>query len=171
MVRSLRRPPVQGSADPDVPGHVLVPVKKKPDGFPAINYSVPETSFWRVHTRSNKPVAIVTVTPSGLNLGWDECGNCAHGLLHCTCQLGISLPRSIEYIWVTSGGKKPLPQPNAVRFQQPVPVERTQPKRKLKRYEPQLEVKKRPLRRLRREEIATTEAKAAVGRPLRKLVK
>jgi len=119
VVKSLRRPPIRGSADPDMPGHVLVPVDKGVPGLPKVNYSVPATSFFRVDQRSNRPVAIVTVTPDGLPVAWDTCGQCGTTIRNCACHGGISCPNSVTHIYVVRGGIKPERVPLAVPFQAP----------------------------------------------------
>lgn len=164
MSKTLRRPPVRGTKDPDMPGHVLVPVRKAPAGFPVVNYSVPDTSYFRVDTRTNRPVAIVTVTPNGVSLGWDACGTCTRGLRLCACKLGISLPYSIEYCYISMGGQKSLPLPNAVRFQEPTPT----PKKTLRRVEP-VTPKRKLLRRASMDRIADKEAEVAVQAALKRL--
>jgi hypothetical protein len=138
MVRSLRRPPVRGTEDPDLPGHVLVPVRKPVPGLPKINYSVPDTSFYRVNKRTNKVTAIVTVTPNGISIGWDSCGQCSLSVRLCECHSGVSCPNSVAHIYVMSGGQKPeRPMPLAVPFQSPVrpipPIQPVKPKRQLRR--------------------------------------
>lgn len=165
MVRSLRRPPVKGTADPDLPGHILVPVRAKAHGMPKVNYTVPDTSYWRVNKRTQKPVAVVTMTPDGVKLGWDQCGSCAQGLVNCTCQSGISLPHAIGYIFISRGGQKPLPLPHAVRFQQPeapaAPKHRLQPVKKRRTLN--------PIKQQKADREATKEAEVQVRRALRKL--
>jgi hypothetical protein len=139
MVRSLRRPPVKGTTDPDFPGHVLVPVRAKAKGMPKANYTVPDTTYWLVGKRNFKVTGAITITPDGVKLGWDLCGACACNLNHCECNTGISLPHAIGYIFISRGGQKPLPQPNAVRFQPPVvpaPLPSSKPKRSLAAFRP-----------------------------------
>ena len=163
MVRSLRRPPVKGTTDPDFPGHVLVPVRAKAKGMPKANYTVPDTTYWLVGKRNFKVTGAITITPDGVKLGWDLCGACACNLNHCECNTGISLPHAIGYIFISRGGQKPLPQPNAVRFQPPVAPafsSAAKPKRSLAAFKP-----KQP------DPIEEVEQKVAnlVNRKLRKL--
>lgn len=163
MVKELRRRPVQGTPDPYLPGHVQVPVRKPVPGMPKVNYSVPDTSFWRVNTRTKKPTSIVTITPDGVNLGWDECGACARSFMHCDCAGGVSLPRSIEHIFLKSGGTKPA-LPHAVVFQPPVPP---RPARGLKKLKRPVNQPKQLLRR-KREDVAAKEAETAMEGELKK---
>jgi hypothetical protein len=171
MAKSLRRPPVKGTADPQLPGHVLVPVRKPVAGFPKVNYSVPDTSYWRVNTKTNRPTAILTMTPDGVSLGWDNCGTCGMGIAVCDCSMGISLPNSIGYIFVSRGGIKPLPLPNSVVFKAPL----TQPfksKRSLKRKgdgNTQPRTPKRTLKRSKQDEADAKEAEAIIERTYRSL--
>lgn len=166
MTKTLRRPPVKGSADPDLPGYVLVPVRKDVPGFPKVNYSVPDGSFWRVDKRTNKPTAITTITPDGVSLGWDNCGTCTSSLSTCRCEAGISLPNAIGYIYATRGGVRPVApvvQPTLAPVFRP-PVTR---KKALKRSE-----SKRPKKTLRRtslDKVAEEEADAAIERTLKRL--
>lgn len=169
MAKTLRRPPVRGSADPWLPGHVLVPVRKEPAGFPKVNYSVPDGSFWRVDTRTSRPTSILTVTPDGVELGWDSCGVCMAYVPRCECAAGVSLPNSIAHIFISRGGVKPsAPErlPLAPVFQAPAP--RSRRKKKLKRpiQEPR---PKKTLKRTTLDKVAEEEAAAAVERVLKKL--
>lgn len=171
MAKSLRRPPIKGSADPQLPGHVLVPVRKPTAGLPKVNYSVPDTSFWRVDTKTNRPTAILTVTPDGVPLGWDNCGTCGMGLVACECAMGISLPNSIGYIFVSRGGVKPLPLPNSVVFKAPVPTKKRSLKRKGNDDNTQPRKPKRTLKRAKQEEVDAREANAMIERTYRTLKK
>lgn len=149
MARTLRRNKPEPAYEP-------VPVRQKDSKFPKVNYSVPDSSYWRVDNRSGLATAIVTVAPDGLNLGWDSCGVCSSSFYNCLCASGISLPNSVGYIFTTRGGIRPAPpQPLSVAFEAPKPRMRS-----LRR----VEAPKRPLRRLQRAEQPPTEQK-----PRRKL--
>jgi hypothetical protein len=135
------------------PEYDLVPIRSNTRGFPKVNYSVPDSSFWRVERWTNRPVALVTITPDGVELGWDTCGACSVGLLHCACKAGISLPNAIGYIFTTRGGVRPEPPPLAVEFTAPMPrrplSRKAKPKRALSRKVGEPPAKqKRKLRRL-----------------------
>lgn len=158
MARSLRRSKYQGATDTDVPKHILVPVRSEAPGLPKVNYSVPDSSFFRIDKRTDSVTAIVTVTPGDLKIGWDTCAQCGMSIRNCNCNGGISCPSSITHIFVLSGGVKPIPpQPLAVPFRSPAP-------RELKRSTP-----KRQLRRRRQEAEDTALAEQLMERNFKKL--
>jgi hypothetical protein len=123
-----------------------VPIRGGLVSFPKVNYSVPNSSYWRVDVSKDKATAIITVTPDGIELGWDTCGICSMGFYGCQCKAGISLPNSIGYLYTTRGGVRPTPPPLAVTFTPP------KPKRSLSRTKPEPVKPKRKLRRLNKVE-------------------
>lgn len=126
--------------------------RKKIGRFPRVNYSVPDDSQYETH--NGKLHAIITTTPRGLKLAWDNCGACLQHIRVCKCSGGITLPTSIGYLYAKEGGALPpkpmfqaeerawfVPKPKARRvepdrfpqFQAPSIVEPISPKRKLRR--------------------------------------
>lgn len=134
MTKMLRRPPLrfEGTPDPYVLGCTLVPVTDRVVGLNKLNYTVPESSYWRMY--AGRPVAIVTVAPGNVYVGWDSCGQCAATVGMCRCPGGVVAPHSVTHIYVSRGGVKPV-DPRADEPQQPMKLLkfRKEPKKLLRR--------------------------------------
>jgi hypothetical protein len=127
LTRKLRRKPTAAAPLPNIS---KARIRRKPGGrFPHVNYSVPDSSVYEVH--GGKLHAIVTTTPRGLDLAWDNCGSCSMHIRTCKCEGGVSLPNSISYLFTKEGGVLP-PRPVVVEqdrpFFMPAPRKRRNPR-------------------------------------------
>lgn len=90
------------------PQYDEINVRSVSPGLPKVNYSVPDSTFYRVDRATGRVEAVITVTPDGLSLGWDTCGTCVLGVNACKCSSGVTVGSGIMHIYVSRGGIKPV---------------------------------------------------------------
>lgn len=57
---------------------------------------------------SAKTVAMVSVTPDGLHIGWDTCGVCCNYFTRCSCTKGLQMPKDIARACGLQPAEKPV---------------------------------------------------------------
>jgi len=71
--------------------------------YPLVDTRVLAGTKYRLNTKTNSVVSMVTQMPGGLNAGWDMCGRCKLYLMECTCKDGLYHPQSIAWMkWFES---------------------------------------------------------------------
>lgn len=81
---------------PQWKGYVLYPADSSDLGIKISDRVVPNT-FVAVNPRNNQPVQMVTIMPSDLHLGWDQCGACRNQFRQCKCKTGVYHTRSVAW--------------------------------------------------------------------------
>ena len=93
---------VKGLAEPNRPGVLLVEPKHAPKHpmFKGLNpaRTLPDT-FYRYEPATRRVKCLVTKMTDSCIVAWDMCGLCTHYFTLCTCSKGLSVPRSVEYIY------------------------------------------------------------------------
>lgn len=103
-------------------GATLVPVLER-HTHPPLDGIMPgpvvpiEDTFLAVDRKGNL-ICMVTVTPKGLWLGWDQCSVCFMPLTACKCHQGVTPGGGILHVYKLDGGV--LPE-RAVRKHEPLP--------------------------------------------------
>jgi hypothetical protein len=71
------------------------PILLRPGG------NIPQT-YVTVNKSTKQMVHLTTVMPDGLHVAWSTCGTCHRYFSHCSCKGGLSVSRSVEYIYDTT---------------------------------------------------------------------
>lgn len=77
-------------------GFVLYPANSSQSGI-KVSARVLEQTFVAVDPTTKRPIQMVTIMPSGLHLGWDQCGVCSSQFRQCKCKTGLYHTRSVAW--------------------------------------------------------------------------
>lgn len=94
---------VSGSRDPDMPGHILVPLSRQHHTLPKVKDVPPET-FYRYNERKRRVECMVTMMPGGLLVAWDTCSVCSMHVRTCRC-VAVSPSRDIIHFYELATGE------------------------------------------------------------------
>lgn len=103
MAKDTRLSLKQGITDPTVKNRLLIPASRPPKKFSLqgltrpVHASVEDVTYYRFNPKRQRVECLVSLTPDGWYIAWDNCGICGRYYTKCKC-LGIAPTHGILHL-------------------------------------------------------------------------